>query len=194
MLFQSPALHSVSFEIDPNDLIDSSYRISLSPTQQKARWKTVLIVTLACTIGFRVAGEDTTLLTSGLTFLAIFAVASILFIGLNRGKNLRRIITKNLDRAYPGGLGAGGIVGERTLTIYENGIGLLTDSTYSEDKWSSLQVIFLLEDAIVIFNTPATLHEIPKTKLGAPKFAELSNLLKEKAPPQLLREKFDYPI
>lgn len=197
MLFSHQPLFSVSYETEPNDLINSQYRINLAPKQKKARWLSVVIFSFAILIITLAASNENgkyRFYEGGTAFVVIFLLLTYLLIIRNSGRHLRTKIERKLAQRYHGGIGTAGLVGQRTFSIYENGLGMLTDSDFSQNQWNSLTTLFLLEDAIVIFNTPATFYELPKAKLGDEKFNQAVTLLREKAPPNCIRLKFDFPL
>ena len=197
MLFSSPPLRSVSFDLDPHDLFDSQYKLLTAPAQKKARWKAILITSFIWSFALSyIIGDDKFGRLEKITaaFAVIFLLSTLISFFQTRKKTIQQTIEKNMEKSYPGGHGAGGLLGPRTFSIYENGVSMLTESDFEQKSWASLSAIILLQDSIFVFYTPATYQALPKVQLGDDEFQRVTDLLSQTAPQNLIRTKFDYPL
>ena len=198
LLLKTDPLLTITFVLDPHDLIESQYRISLAPKQVKKRWKGVSIFTVIVFLYLFLTTNGFDFLPRILWVTAISAVVfftgATAYVWLNKGERLRTQIEKDLSKRYPGGLGSSEVIGKRSVLIHENGIGILTDSEFSETAWKTITAICLLPDSLFFFLKPENFFEIPRAKISEQEFQKATELLRQNAPQHLVHTKFDYPL
>ena len=191
-------LITIAFEVDPHDVVNRQYRISLAPSQVKERWKNIFIATGVAFLLFLLTDNDFRFLIKVLwsTVFAgfIFTLLATAYIWLNKGKHLRTEIEKKLSRRHLAGAGTADLVGERQLAIHESGISIRTNSELTETAWKTLTAIILLPDAILFFLDSDHFFEVPQSKLDANEVTEMKKILTANAPPELFQTRFDYPL